>query len=274
MTVLWIILGALALLIAVLLVRAAMFKPREAAEEKAPPLGMDEEHIVESLARMVRCRTVSSRDNPEAVDQSQFEAFHRLLEERYPLVHRTCTREFVGKNGILYHWKGKTPGDPTVLMAHYDVVPWWRRSGRSLPSPASWRMGCSGAGARWIPRAPSAARWRARNTCWQRGSSRSMTSTSPLAGTRRLRAATPPTSWRCSRSAVSVLAWWWMRAALWWIRCSLESPSPVPSLVWGRRAWRISPCGASAGAAMPQRRPNTARWASWPRPLSTSRTTP
>ncbi len=123
MTVLWIILGALALLIAVLLVRAAMFKPREAAEEKAPPLGMDEEHIVESLARMVRCRTVSSRDNPEAVDQSQFEAFHRLLEERYPLVHRTCTREFVGKNGILYHWKGKTPGDPTVLMAHYDVVP-------------------------------------------------------------------------------------------------------------------------------------------------------
>lgn len=78
---------------------------------------------MESLARMVRCRTVSSRDNPEAVDQSQFEAFHRLLEERYPLVHRTCTREFVGKNGILYHWKGKTPGDPTVLMAHYDVVP-------------------------------------------------------------------------------------------------------------------------------------------------------
>ena len=52
MTVLWIILGALALLIAVLLVRAAMFKPREAAAEKAPPLGMDEEHIVDSLAQM------------------------------------------------------------------------------------------------------------------------------------------------------------------------------------------------------------------------------
>lgn len=121
MPVFWVLLGLVIAFLAVVVIRALLFVPHEdtaaAAAEPAPEFPAATEH----LARMVRLRTVSSR-TPELVDESQFEAFRSLLNELYPAVASACPRERIGKSGLLYHWKGRENGAPTVLMAHYDVV--------------------------------------------------------------------------------------------------------------------------------------------------------
>ena len=76
--------------------------------------------LAKHLAGMVRYATVSDADESK-MDFSVFEAFHKYLEETYPLVHRTFTREVVGKAALLYHWACPAPTKPPVLLAaHQD----------------------------------------------------------------------------------------------------------------------------------------------------------
>ncbi|NCB51554.1 MAG: M20/M25/M40 family metallo-hydrolase [Clostridia bacterium] len=125
----WIIpLAAVAGLLVVLLVRAAAYLP--AHEEKPEPddVDADGEKAVENLAAMVRCRTVSRHDH-SAEDAEEFQKFRDLLVDRYPLIHKTCTLDHIGRNGLLYKWTGQSAQSPSVFMAHYDVVP---------ADPATW----------------------------------------------------------------------------------------------------------------------------------------
>lgn len=101
----------------------------------APPTHDDipvREGVAERLSRMIQLPTVSAE--LEARGQAPFDAFIRLLEELYPLVHQHLGREHVTDFGYLFHWaaasadtddpRGGSPAaDPLVLMAHYDVVP-------------------------------------------------------------------------------------------------------------------------------------------------------
>ncbi|MDF2942170.1 MAG: dapE 2 [Herbinix sp.] len=117
--------GILFILLAFLVLilqRAAMFRPEQVTSEMQVEYQLDCDKITRDMADMIRCRTISNRDG-SLVDQGEFEKFRRLLEERFPNIHKSCTRDFVGKCGILYHWKGRDDQRPTVLMAHYDVVP-------------------------------------------------------------------------------------------------------------------------------------------------------
>lgn len=78
-----------------------------------------------SLAELVRFRTVSSRV-PAEVDAEEFEAFLAALPRLYPSVHAALEVERVNGAALLFRWPGTSedPGSrPTVLMAHYDVVP-------------------------------------------------------------------------------------------------------------------------------------------------------
>jgi len=122
MMLLWIILGILVVFLAVLLVRAAAFKPKETFQASGGQVALDKDKIVQDMAEMIRCKTVSYNDK-SLIDYSEFEKFRQLLTKLYPNVHKTCTREFVGETGMLYYWKGKTSKNPVVLMSHYDVVP-------------------------------------------------------------------------------------------------------------------------------------------------------
>lgn len=59
-------------------------------------------------------------------DPEPFERFIDALPSLYPLVHERLTRERIGEAALLYRWAGSDPAGastPTVLMAHYDVVP-------------------------------------------------------------------------------------------------------------------------------------------------------
>lgn len=108
--------------LAVILIRAAMFKPQKELEPSNIAIDLQEEKIVQDMVELIRCKTVSY-DDKSLIDEAEFEKFRTLLPKLFPEVHRICEQEFVGDTGILYHWKGKTKEAPVVLMAHYDVVP-------------------------------------------------------------------------------------------------------------------------------------------------------
>ncbi|HEY8913066.1 M20/M25/M40 family metallo-hydrolase [Lacisediminihabitans sp.] len=75
-----------------------------------------------NLRSLVRIPTVSHQD-PADTDWAPFRAFVALLPSLYPATHGELTLEIVTEHSFLYRWKGSTDGPPTVLMAHYDVVP-------------------------------------------------------------------------------------------------------------------------------------------------------
>ncbi len=122
MIVLWIILALVVIWVAVILVRAAMFNPRPEMTPSEEKIELEEEKIVSDMQQMIRCKTISYYDD-SLIDKAEFKKFQDLLPQLFPQVHTTCERQFIGVNGMLYHWKGKGNADPVVLMSHYDVVP-------------------------------------------------------------------------------------------------------------------------------------------------------
>lgn len=114
--------GGILLFAAVLLIRAAMFTPKALQKPEGESVVLNEEKIVADMQQMLRCKTISYQEE-SLVDAAEFEKFQKLLPQLYPRIHETCTREFLGVNGMLYHWKGKSKEEPVVFMSHYDVVP-------------------------------------------------------------------------------------------------------------------------------------------------------
>lgn len=116
------ILFLLVILIAVVIIRAMMFTPKPEPVPSTETISLNKQKIVGNLQKMIRCKTVSYNDE-SLVDKKEFQKFQELLTWLYPGIHKHCTRTFIGVNGILYHWKGQSDGDPTLFMSHYDVVP-------------------------------------------------------------------------------------------------------------------------------------------------------
>ena len=116
------VLVLLVVFVAILLVRTLLFVPKELPPVQQDTITVDREKIVNDMIFMIQCKTVSNRDDA-LVDWGEYTKFQELLKERFPLVHQHCTLEHVGKTGLLYHWQGKSAQEPSVCMAHYDVVP-------------------------------------------------------------------------------------------------------------------------------------------------------
>ncbi len=116
------IVAIIVIFLAVILIRALAFKPKAQPPVDETPVEFDRERATESLRTLVRCKTVSYRD-PALEDDAEFEKLIDSLPSLYPSVFATCTMQRMPDRGLLFHWKGKTDGNPAVLMAHYDVVP-------------------------------------------------------------------------------------------------------------------------------------------------------
>jgi carboxypeptidase PM20D1 len=121
-----ILLGLLAL---VLLLAAAVAvgtlttRSRQLQVPPLPALAVDKDAAASSLAAAIRAKTVSGLLDPAGVAQ-EFEALHRHLRQRYPLVHSKLEREAVGEHTLLFTWKGSDPSArPIALAPHQDVVP-------------------------------------------------------------------------------------------------------------------------------------------------------
>lgn len=119
MEVLWIVLGLLVLLIAVVLLRAALLKPTSAQKAKVQlDKGPRAEKYGKQLSTLVQKETISSRYDS---DRTKFLEFHELLEDMFPNVHKTCEKR-VFNGSLLFKWSGKGTHEPILFMSHHDVV--------------------------------------------------------------------------------------------------------------------------------------------------------
>jgi len=133
MLFLWLIIPAvIVLFLLIICVRAALFTPKSKPAQikaEAPDAGMADvkesdvnlERAIEHLQEMIKIETVWNwDDDPEG---KPFAEFRALLPKLYPLLHEHCSYEQIGRSGMLFRWQGKSSDNPTVYMAHYDVVP-------------------------------------------------------------------------------------------------------------------------------------------------------
>jgi carboxypeptidase PM20D1 len=117
------IVSLLLLLVAAVGVNTLRQGSRQVQVAAAPPLAVDTAAVADKLAGTIRFRTVSSREDP-ALNAAEFRQLHAFLEQRFPLVHASLKREFVGGLSLLYTWQGSDPAAKGVaLMAHHDVAP-------------------------------------------------------------------------------------------------------------------------------------------------------
>ena len=117
-----IIIGIFAAFLAVILVRAAMFKPKPQPETSNEEVSFDEDAAISALQTLVQFKTVSNVD-PALEDDAEFRKLISSLHDLYPRVFDICSVRELPDRALLFRWPGKEAGDPAVLMAHYDVVP-------------------------------------------------------------------------------------------------------------------------------------------------------
>ena len=110
------------LLLAVILLRAALFRPKKQKEISNEEISFDKESAVTALQELVKCKTISYND-PAQEDDGEFQKLIDLLPNLYPKVFAACAMEQLPDRALLFRWPGKSAKSPTVLMAHYDVVP-------------------------------------------------------------------------------------------------------------------------------------------------------
>ena len=119
---LFIPLGLIAAFLAVILIRAAMFRPRPQEAGSQETVSFDKDAAVASLAELIKCKTISYDDHSKE-DDAQFQKLVSMLPTLYPRVFDICSVRQLPDRGLLIRWPGKADTEPTVLMAHYDVVP-------------------------------------------------------------------------------------------------------------------------------------------------------
>ncbi len=117
-----VVLGLIALFLAVIVVRALCFTPKPQKPISQEAVEFDRQAAIDALAELIKCKTISYSDH-SLEDDAEFEKLISLLPGLYPKVFDTCSFQRLPDRALLLRWPGKMPGDPAVMMAHYDVVP-------------------------------------------------------------------------------------------------------------------------------------------------------
>ena len=133
--------GLIAAFLAVILIRAALFRPKAQPDSDPAPVEFDRQAPIDALAALIRCRTVSYHDHSMEED-AEFEKLISLLPGLYPHVFAACTFQQLPDRALLFRWPGKAAGEPAVMMAHYDVVPADAEKWDEPPFSAVIKGGC------------------------------------------------------------------------------------------------------------------------------------
>ena len=118
----YVIWGIVALFLAVILIRAAMFRPKKQPPVSREAVSFDQDSAVDALAELVRCKTISYSD-PALEDDAEFDKLVDMLPRLYPKVFEICEYTKLPGRAMLLRWPGNQNDHPAVMMAHYDVVP-------------------------------------------------------------------------------------------------------------------------------------------------------
>ena len=116
------ILAILLVFLAVLVIRALLFTPKPQPAQDLTPAEFDKDAAVSALQRLVQCKTISYNDH-SLEDHAEFRKLIDMLPELYPAVFATCQVQELPDWGLLLRWSGKSHDAPSVMMAHFDVVP-------------------------------------------------------------------------------------------------------------------------------------------------------
>ena len=120
----WVFIGlgaALLLLILICVIKALTFNDKTNYHREVEEI-KESDDVVNKLGQMLKIDTVS-HENIEETDFSKFQQYIELTKKLYPLVFEKCEFEQTKEYAIKLKLKGKSSENPTVLMAHYDVVP-------------------------------------------------------------------------------------------------------------------------------------------------------
>lgn len=108
---------------AIALANGIKFKPKKREAVEIKKYDVDERKVAERLSKAIQCKTIS-KPNDEGVDWGEFEKLQKFLDETYPNIAKTLTKEKISKASLLYRWEGKNPDlEPMALLSHQDVVP-------------------------------------------------------------------------------------------------------------------------------------------------------
>lgn len=113
---------ALALLLAVIFIRAYLHQPDVYEFKAEAALVLDETKAIENLSKSIQFQTISHPDY-EKFDYEEFQRFLSWLESEYFQVFKNLEKKYLGKT-LLLKWQGEASDlNPILLTAHYDVVP-------------------------------------------------------------------------------------------------------------------------------------------------------
>ncbi len=120
--VLYILAAALILFLLVIVIRTLLFTPKNNITADDTTVEFEKEKAIENLKTLIKFKTVSFEEK-ENEDEKEFRGLLDALPNLYKNVFNSCSVKELEDRGLLIHWKGKSSQNPTVLMAHYDVVP-------------------------------------------------------------------------------------------------------------------------------------------------------
>lgn len=112
---------AFGLLVGFIIIKTLTFKDKT-DYKKQVEIDFDDDNIIKKLGELIKIQTVS-HENKDEIDFSKFQEYIDKVKKLYPLVFEKCEFTQTKEYALKFKLKGLSNKKPTVLMAHYDVVP-------------------------------------------------------------------------------------------------------------------------------------------------------
>ena len=123
MKIFLIILAIIVALILITAIKAVFYKAKPVEIPEMPKENVNSKRVQQRLSQAIQIKTISNPDD-DKVEWSEFDRFHKFLDEGFPLVSQTLKKENISQASLLYTWQGTNPDlDPIALLSHQDVVP-------------------------------------------------------------------------------------------------------------------------------------------------------